>query len=187
MADLHCMAPTRRTTRRAVSVAERRGFSLAELLIVVLTLAVAATVIVPMVGENETTQLRAAARMLVADLEFARSESMVHDLDGRMLVLDGRRRGYAIVTTGNPTTPVVHPADGGSYMIRYGEGWAAELGDVSVVGFALGGDTRLGFGIYGQLDQTSDATITLGTPGHTITVTLNADTGDAEVGEIVER
>lgn len=55
-----------------------RGFTLVELLIVVVLVGILAGVVIPSLGDMRTYRLREAARLLAADLEFAQSDSLAH-------------------------------------------------------------------------------------------------------------
>jgi type II secretion system protein H len=57
------MSPPRRQT----------GFTLVEIIIVVVIIAITAMVVVPLVGSAAGVQLRSAANMIAADLEYAKS------------------------------------------------------------------------------------------------------------------
>ena len=160
-----------------------RAFTVIELLIVVTIIAIAASLVIPMVEKTGTTRLRAATRMLVADLEFAQIESMSHGDDPRLVVLEGAG-GYRIAPRSAPATAITNGADGQAYRVTYGTGRAAELAGVTISAYALGGDLELGFGTYGQLDQDTPASITLAAAGHTVTVTVDPDTGEATVGPV---
>jgi len=160
-----------------------RSFTAIELLIVIVIVAIAASLVIPMIGGTSTVRLRAATRMLVADLEFAQIESMAHADDPRLLVIAGSTR-YRIARTSDSIGAIVNPADGTDYRVEYGTGRAAELIGVVISAYSLDGDDRLGFGRYGQLDQTEAATITLAASGETVTVTLDPETGEAAVGPV---
>ena len=58
------------------------------------------------------------------------------------------------------------------------------MSGVTISSYSLNGDARLGFGLYGQLDQTSNATLTLSSGTHTVVITINATTGTPSVGTI---
>ena len=45
-------------------------------------------------------------------------------------------------------------------------------------------DNKLGFGLFGQTDQTTDATITLRAGDNVITLTVNATTGEVSIGQV---
>lgn len=160
------------------------GFTLIELMIVVLVLAIAAALAVPMMGNTASNKLRGAASMLVADLAFAQVECVAHGDDPRLLVFDNPNDTYHIAAASDPATPITHPIAGRPYLIDYGQGAAASLTNVTLDSYDLNGDDQLGFGIYGGLDQPTAATITLECDGLTVTVTADPNTGEATIGAI---
>lgn len=160
------------------------GFTLVELLIVVLIVAVAAGLTVPLLAETSTTRLRSAAELLAADLGFAQVASITHGDDRRVVVFDTARNRYHIATASAPDAPLVNPADGKAYRTTFGNGRAHGLAGVSLVSAAVGGDATLGFGLYGELDQTQDATIALRDGGRRITLSVDAVSGEVSIGDI---
>jgi len=160
------------------------GFTFIEVMIVVATLAIIATLVLPMVTSTETARLRAAARLLVADIEYAQIESMAHGDDPRILVLDAANDAYRIATVSAPDVPITSSLGSTPYETVFGADRAACLTGVTISGFSLDGDDRLGFGRYGSLDQLTPATITLACGGRTITITIDTDTGEATVGPV---
>ena len=64
------------------------GFTLVEVLIVVMVIGIAAVVALPMLGDSHGTRLAAAARLLMADLAFAQVESIAHPDDPCVIVFD---------------------------------------------------------------------------------------------------
>lgn len=160
------------------------GFSVVELLIVVTIIAIAAALVVPMMRDNDTAQLRAAAGLLVADLAFAQVESIAHADALRCLVLDADNKTYSVATVSQPTVPLTNPADKSPYSVTFGQRRAQTLGRVTFFSNNIGVDKRLGFGAYGQLDQTTAATFTLAAGDRKITITLDPITGQPTVGSI---
>ncbi len=160
------------------------GFTLIELVIVVLVLAIAAALAVPMIGNTAPTKLKAAASILAADLAYAQIESIAHGDDRRLLVLDNPSDTYHIAAVSDPASPITHPITKQPYLIDYGSGQAESLVGVTIDSYSLNGDDQLGFDIYGSLDQPTDATITLGCDGLTVTITADANTGETVIGGI---
>lgn len=78
----------------------RHGFTMIELLIVVAILGIAAAIVVPMASSAGSMQLRAAANMVAADLEYAKSMSI------------SRGQRYAIVFDKNTETYRITDKDG---------------------------------------------------------------------------
>jgi prepilin-type N-terminal cleavage/methylation domain-containing protein len=160
------------------------GFTLVEVIIVVLVLAIAAALAVPMMGNTAPNKLKAAASMLAADLAYAQVESIAHGDDTRLLVFDNPSDSYHIAATSDPATPITNPITKRPYLVDYGSGTAESLVGVTINSYSLNGDDRLGFDIYGALDQPTDATITLGCDGLTVTITADANTGETVIGGI---
>ena len=139
---------------------------------------------VPMFKGDGTTQLRSAARLLAADLDAAKIESMTHGDDLRVIVFDTADNTYHIAPAATPATPITNPFDRKDYLVEFGKGRASALGQVTIDSVDVGGDDQLGFGLYGQLDQTTAATVTLAADGNTVTLTIDPATGEATIGAI---
>ncbi len=174
---------------RAARPPRRGGFSLIELILVVLVIGVIAGLAAPMAGQNNTTRLREAAKLLVADLAFAQNESITHGDDLRLLVFDTDDHSYYLAAASDPETPLINPVTRRPYVTRFGEGRAAQLQGVTIQALSMDGDSgatddRVGYGIYGQIDQAADATITLASGGSTITITIQASTGETTIGTL---
>jgi len=167
----------------------RGGFSLVELILVVLVIGIVAGLAAPMFGQNSTTRLRQAAKLLAADLAFAQNESITHGEDVRVVVFDTTDHQYHIATASDPDTPITHPVTRKPFVTRYGEGRAAQLAGITIEALSMDGDSgstddRVAFGIYGQTDQAADPTITLACDGSTVTVTIQASTGETTIGDL---
>jgi len=73
----------------------RAAFTLVEVIIVVVILAIVAVMAVPMFSSAESFQIRAAANMVAADLEYARSMAISHGRSYRV-VFDCTNESYQI-------------------------------------------------------------------------------------------
>jgi len=167
----------------------RRGVSMLEMMIVVAVLGIIGALAVPMFTGTDATRLAAAANVLAADLDAARSESIAHGEDLRMVVFDADTLTWHIAATSDTDTPINHSGTGLPYTRTLGSGSAKQLLGVSVDSYDLDtasetNDNKLGFGLYGQTDQTSDATITLRANTNVITLTVNATTGEVTIGQV---
>jgi len=151
---------------------------------VVLVLAIAAAIAVPMFANTHASRLRAAAEMLAADLAYAQVESMTHADDLRLVRFDAVSHRYAIVAMSNPNEPIHNPIADQPYEVTFGQGRASPFHGVTILHFNLGGDNTLLFGQYGQLDQTTPATITLACRDRTITLTVDPVLGQVSIGPI---
>ena len=153
-------------------------------MMVVMILLIAGALAAPRLGDSNVTRLSEAAKLLAADLAYAQSESMAHADDPRLVVFDTTAHAYRIAPTSEPDTPITNPVGGLPYVTTFGQGRARQLQGVTIQGHSLDGDDRVAFGIYGQLDQATDATVTLAAGGKTVTVTINAISGEATIGDV---
>jgi prepilin-type N-terminal cleavage/methylation domain-containing protein len=176
--------PLIRMVRRTCGPRLGRGLTLIEIMVTMTCMAIAMVIVMPAFGDRSTERLRGAAQILVADLEFAQSESMSHGDDPRVLVIDADKAGYRIATKSAPATAVTNPAMAGPYLTRFGQGRANALDGVRVSTYSLGGDDQLGFGVLGQLDQAAPASITLTCGNRRLVVTVDPTTGEAGAGAV---
>ncbi len=148
---------------------------------------------IPMFGSNDQIQLRAAAQVLMADLSYAQIESITHDekvwddvnkqftnSNLRVVVFDIPNNTYYIAAASDTGTPI-NDISGNPYRVTMGIDRAQNFGNVTISSVSLDGDNILGFGLYGNLDQNDDATITLACGSQTLTVVVDSDTGDASI------
>lgn len=149
-------------------------------------LLILAGIVVPMAGDSGTTRLRQAANLVAADLAFAQVDSITHSDDPRLFVLDAQANSYYLAAASDPEVPLTNPVGKQPYEVIFGQGRAAAMQGVTITDFDLGpdDDVELQFGQYGQLDQTTAATITLSAGGKSITLTIDPVTGETAIGDI---
>lgn len=167
----------------------KRGVSMLEMMIVVAVLGIIGAMAVPMFSATDATRLTSAASVLAADIDVARAESIAHSEDTRLMVFDNNGRTWHIAAASDTTTPINHPENGQPYSRTLGVSELQQLMGVTVEGYDLDSasetnDNKLGFGIYGQTDQTDDATITLASGERRLTLTVNATTGEVTIGQV---
>ena len=88
---------------------DRRGFTLFELMMVVSILAIVASIVVPLVGNDESSRLRAAAELLAADIEDVQAKALVEPEAPGCLVIDGDGSGWRLVHAEAPDQPLLGP------------------------------------------------------------------------------
>ncbi len=154
-------------------------------MIVVLIVAIVSAMAVARLGNTNLTRLRSAANLLAADLSFAQIESIAHADAPRVMVFNSGAGSYHIASVSDLDIPIINPITKAPYSVRFGQGAAAALHDVTVAPTGVGGDNRLAFGAYGQLDQATAATITLLCGNASITLTIDPLTGETVIGDVV--
>lgn len=161
-----------------------RGFTLIEMLTVVVVIGIVSALMVPMLGDTGQSKLIAAANQVAADVAYAQIESISHADDLRFVIFDLDNNTYYIAPTSALDTPVINPIGNKPYLIKFGTGANRQLNGVTLSSVSLNGDDRLRFGVYGELDQAVAATVTLTCEGKQITVSVDPTCGDVGISAI---
>ncbi len=151
----------------------RQAFTLIELMVVIVILAVAAAIVVPMASSAGTMQLRAAVNMVSADLEYAKSMAISR---GQMysVVFDTMAESYQLQDQGG--TVIQHPVKKGfTYVVNFRTD--GRLGQVNIASANFDGGNRVKFDYLGSpFNGTGTAlnsgvvTLQVGTATRTVTV-----------------
>jgi prepilin-type N-terminal cleavage/methylation domain-containing protein len=161
-----------------------RAFTFAEVLVVIVVLGVVAAVILPRMGTNNASKLVAAAQVVMGDMSYAQVDSISFPDDLRRIVIEPGGTSYYLALASAPTTPITNPVTKLPYRTTFGSDNLRALSGVTISSYSLNSDAILIFGMYGELDQTSAATITLSCGSNTLTLTINATTGIVTVGAV---
>ena len=153
-------------------------------MIVLVILSILVVLAIPSFGDTDVSRLQAAANLLAADLAAAQFESIAHGDDLRVVVFDTTNHRYHVAASSDTATPITNPGDNLPYLVEYGAGRAGSLAGVTISGLSVGGDDQLQFGVYGELDQSTAATITLSSGGLSVTITIDPVSGDTAIGNI---
>ena len=83
-----------------------RGYTLVEMLIVLVLLGLASAVVIPPIGSTDGLRVQAAVRTLVADINFVQSDALARQ-EARAIIFDPTAEIYTIVEVpGNTIDPV---------------------------------------------------------------------------------
>ncbi len=166
------------------------GYTMIEMIIVMVIMSIVAALAVPMFSGSIQTRLTGAAGVMMSDLAYAQIESITHeqrDAGGvgtqlRLVKFDIPGNCYHIATVSDPNTPITN-YNGEPYLQTFGQGKLQSFADVRLQSVSAGGDDELVFGLFGDIDQVNDAVITLECQGVTLTVNIDATSGEASVGD----
>ncbi len=170
-----------RTSHLSLLTSPRRGFTIVELMIVLVLMAIAFALVLPTMGDAKELRLTEAARMLAADFEFAQNESITHPADPRLIKFDDAADQYWIAAASDPATPITDPVRHEPFLIDFGTGRASGTTGVTLQSISVGGDDELRFDAYGSPDQTANAVVTLASGPETLTVTVHPGTGEVTI------
>jgi len=149
----------------------RSGFTLIEILILAVLLGIVALTAVPMLSSAGTIQLRAAANMIAADLEYAKSMAISRG-QNYSVRFDQNSESYQIEDQSNNVIP--HPVKKGfNYIVDFQND--GRLNRVDITGVNFGATNDVAFDSLGSPD--SGGTVTLQASGATVTVTVEPITG----------
>ncbi|MHC4426789.1 MAG: GspH/FimT family protein [Planctomycetota bacterium] len=147
------------------------GFTMIEIVIVIVIIAIAALAAVPMMSSAAGVQLRSAANMITADLEYAKSMAISRGQDF-CVVFDENTDSYRIEDHDNNVIP--HPVKKGfSYVIDFRND--TRLNKVDITNADFNTTTRVLFDCLGSPDN--GGTVSLQARGTTMTVAVEPVTG----------
>ena len=95
----------------------RRGFTLVEVLIVLVIIGIAAGIVVPHMLETGTLRAQAAARAIIADILFAQNEAIAMQTT-RRVVFDLDANQYSLTDAGGTALPAPSRS-GGLYTVDF--------------------------------------------------------------------
>jgi len=147
------------------------GFTIIEIVIVVVIIGIAALVAVPMMSSAASLQIRSAANMIAADLEYARSMAISRG-QKYSVVFDQVAESYKII---DPLGNVIqHPVKKGfTYVIDFQNESKLNKVDISIAVFDT--DQTVVFDCLGSPD--SEGNVVLQADGETKTITVEPVTG----------
>jgi type II secretion system protein H len=153
------------------------GFTMIELLIVVVIIAIAAMTVIPMMSSAGSVQIRSAANMIAADIEYAKSMAIARG-QNFSVVFDKDADSYSIKDqTGSV---ILHPVKkGSSYVVGFRDKGLdkADLADVDFDGTNTVKFDYLGSPYNGNNNPLNKGVIKLQAGGITITITVEPVTG----------
>ena len=148
-------------TRPGRSIA---AFTLTEMLVVIVILAIVAAVVLPRMVGSSDMQARSAARVMMADLEYAQSVAITSQAP---ITVTFSIAGNSY-TVSNASGPLIHPITKKTYVVEMGEVRGME--SVSIASASFGGSSSTTFDALGAPDNSGTVTITAG--AHTYTVSV---------------
>ena len=123
------------------------GFTLIEILVVVIILGIAAAVIVPHIGSRSDLKATSAARLIMADLIYVQNRS-ISQQKMHYVAFDTATGSYKVQSMeGSPAvmTVITHPVDQSPFVVAIGPAGPAPLRDVKIDAATFDGQQWIAF------------------------------------------
>ncbi len=153
---------------------EDGGFTVVELLIVVVILSIVALTAIPMMSSAASMQIRSAANMIAADIEYARSMAISRG-QNHSVVFNKDTDSYKIVDLNGVT--IQHPVKKGfTYVVDFRN--ESRLSRVDITNANFSGASTITFDCLGSpVGLSSEGTVNLQAGGITSTIRVEPVTG----------
>ena len=154
------------------------AFTIVELIVVMVILAIAAMLAVPMISSAADVQVRSAANMIAADLDYAKSMAISRQKN-HSVIFDPANESYEVHDASG--TVIDHPIKGGSDFVVDLQA-DSRLSRVDIVSADFDAQTTVTFDYLGSpltppANPLNSGVITLGAGSFSMTVTVEPMTG----------
>jgi len=150
----------------AASNSTRGGFTLIEILVVIVILGLLAAVVIPSVANTGQMQVHSAAAMLTSDIQYAQSLAISSQ---RPVTISFSPSGdYYTVHWSNESDPLEHPIRKKAYVVNFRTEHGFER--VELVSASFGGTTDVMFDELGAPDNAGSVVLRAGATVYTVSV-----------------
>jgi len=160
------------------SLQKQKGFTMAEILIVVVIIAIAAMVVLPLASSAASLQIRSAASIIAADLEYAKSMAISRG-QYFSVVFDKSTESYSIRNQDGDV--IAHPVKKGfDYVVDFRNDTRLDKVDIVAADFDMTGEVKfdyLGSPYNGNDNPLNSGVISLQAGGSTATINVEPVTG----------
>ena len=175
---MRCSPEARRNRRGS-----RGGFTVVEILVVLVIIAIAAMMVIPMMGSAGSMQIRSAANVIAADLEYAKSMAI------------GRQKIYTVIFNTatesyqieDPNGVIGHPIKKGfNYVVDFSSDSRVDEVDIVSADFDTTSEIQfdyLGCPYNGDSTALNSGVVTLQAGQATATITVEPVTGFISISE----
>ena len=123
----------------------KRGFTLIEILCVVVIIGIASAIILPQLSSRDDLRAASAARAMMADLLYAQNRSIALQ-KMHYVQFDTASNSYSVLDSMSPANIITHPVLQSTYTVSLGTG---SLSNVKIVSPNFDGNTVVAFDAMG--------------------------------------
>lgn len=143
------------------------GFTMIEILVVVLILAIAAGIVIPNVINTADLQAISAARMIASDLQYAQNTAITSQSSVKV-VFDTSGNFYKLTKNDSQSTPLKHPINKTDYIVNFAN--QAGFNQLTIVSAVFGSGQTVKFDPIGAPDNPGVVTVKAGSETYRISV-----------------
>ena len=122
-----------------------KGFTLIEILVVVVILGIAAAIVVPAIGSRSDLKATSAARMIMSDLIYAQNRSISQQKPHYVRFDAGAEKYEIFEQMGATPVYIQHPVEASNFIVKLGADGAKPIRDVFIDTAGFDGKTVLMF------------------------------------------
>ncbi|HEY2587185.1 MAG TPA: GspH/FimT family pseudopilin [Tepidisphaeraceae bacterium] len=136
------------SSRVSPSSSRRGGFTLIEILTVVVVIGIASAVILPQMSSRDDQRVASASRELMADLLYAQNRAIAYQTR-HYVQFNTQTNSWQVMTDASsaPGAIITHPVNGTPYVIKVGTGTMAK---VTLNSVSFDGNTTISFDPLGM-------------------------------------
>jgi len=151
----------------------RAGFTLVELIVVMVIMAIAAAIIVANATGTDDVRAISAAKMVAMDMEYAQNVAVTHQAP----VTVAFNTGAGTYTLSNASGPLIHPMSKAAYTIDFPA--MSGFSNVGIASANFAGGPSVTFDEFGSPDAPGGVTVQAGP--YTYLISVTAATGKITV------
>lgn len=119
-----------------------RGFTLVEILVVIVILGTVSAIVIPQIGSRDDLRCAASARIAMGDLIYAQNLAISSQ---RTIYIRFGANTYSLYDTSTGTTPITHPVNKSPYTMTFGASGTTGLTNSFIDSNTFDGSTTLVF------------------------------------------
>lgn len=126
------------------------GFTLIEILAVVVIVGIAAAIVVPRIGSRDDLNAAAAARVIMSDLIWAQNRAIATQQVQYVRFNTTGDGQYAVLSGVSPEVIQTHPVNKTSYAVIFGEAGTPQMESIRLTAASFDSKTILAFDALGE-------------------------------------
>lgn len=163
-----------------MTIGERRGFTLVNLLVAIAVMSLLAGVAAVSMAPDDRARVLGAAEVLASDIEHAQALSLASPDDPVVVRFDAENEGYWLERVSAPDEAMAH-SNGSPYVVIFGQGDAATMRNVDLTIESGADEGWLEYDAFGRLTTLQDVVIRLTLGDEDVWLVTSSSTGFVDI------